>query len=132
MLLRLLRRRRRALAAVAAFLAVVVLVPVLRPPAPAAPPPPDDGPAPGRVAMPVPVTPVGGLVAVGDRIDLLGATGDGSIVRVARDATVLASTVDGGSPLLLVGIDERETIPVARAMTVNDLVVVVHPARSAG
>jgi hypothetical protein len=82
--------------------------------------------------MPVPVTSLGGLVAVGDRIDLLGAAGDGSIVAVARDATVLASAVEGGSPLLLVGLDEQEAIAVAEAMAADDLVVVVRPAAAAG
>lgn len=132
MLRRLLRRRRRALAAAAAFLGVIVLVPALRPTPPTAPPPPDHGPAPGQVAMPVPVSSLGGLVDVGARIDLLGATGDGSIVPVARDATVLATAVDGGSPMLLVSLDEGDAIAVARSMAVDDLVVVVRPTTRAG
>lgn len=130
MLRRLLRRRRRLLAAVAAFLAVLLLVPVLRPAAPPPTPAATVQPVGHEVAMPVPVARTGGLVGVGDRIDLLGTSADGTLEHVARDATVLAAAVEGGSSTLLIGLQEREALPVARAMAVADLVVVLRTPRS--
>jgi hypothetical protein len=132
MLRRLVRRRRRLLAASAAFLAVLFLVPALRPAAAPLAPEPEPRPPTGQVAIPVPVLDTGGFVSVGDRIDLLGVSTDGVLGPVARDATVLATSVDAGGLVLLVGVAESEKLPVVRAMTVDELVVVLHPRALAG
>lgn len=130
MLRRLVRRRRRLLAASAAFLAVLLLVPALRPAAAPVAQEADPRPVTGQVAIPVPVVDTGGFVSVGDRIDLLGASTDGVLGPVARDATVLAAGTGVGSSVILVGIQERETLPVARAMSVAELVVVLRHDRN--
>lgn len=96
-----------------------------------------DQAAPGGLAsMAVPIDPAhaaGGLIRVGDRVDVVDVGKDGAAVYVVRDAPVLSVADEGTAALagtgggrhLVVGLDDEQVLAVARAIADGQVDVVV-------
>lgn len=90
---------------------------------------------PGRLALPVTLdgtAPIG-LLAVGDRIDLLGADGSGAITVLASGARVVAipsadagGLLGNGAPVILVDVSREEATRVVGAAGGSPLGFALH------
>lgn len=102
-----------------------------------------DGAGPdGLASMSIPIDPshaAGGVIRVGDRVDVVDVDGEGAAGYVVRNVPVLAVSSSGSGALaatgrdhLVLGLDEEQVLAVAEAIADGEVEVVVTTGATGG